>query len=202
MLSEEQLIQNYEKYKKLLCASTYNTANEIENLFDHFGDRLVLCPASSKQQLHSAFPGGLIDHSLRVLKNSLRLIKVAPDVFSDIPEESVIFTSLVHDLGKLGDLDNERYLMQENDYYRKRGNVYELNTSLAPIHETSLFILQHFGVKLSHQEWQAILSIDNQTLNDSKYDLKETSLALLINQADRLSCYQEKIQQNNATNLG
>ena len=164
--------------------------------------RLTLCPASSKQQLHSAFPGGLIDHSLRVLKNALRMIKVAPDVFSDIPEESVIFASLAHDLGKLGDLDNERYLMQDNDYYRKRGNVYELNTSLAPVYETSLFILQNFGIKMSYQEWQTISSIDNQSHVDSKYDLKEIPLVLLVNQADRLSCYQEKIQQNNSLSLG
>lgn len=197
MLSEEQLIQNYEKYKSLLLQTGDHRSTQIEALIDHFGNRFVLCPASSKKQLHAAYPGGLIDHSLRVLKNATRMIKVAQDVYGAIPEESVVFATLFHDLGKLGSLDEERYLVQDNDYYRKKGNVYELNYELPATREMSLFILQHFGVQMTYPEWEAILLNDGQGVEANRsYSMNETSLALLVHQADRLSCQQEKLLES------
>jgi hypothetical protein len=195
MLSEEQLIQNYEKYKSLLLQTGDHRSAQIEALIDHFGNRFVLCPASSKKQLHAAYPGGLIDHSLRVLKNATRMIKVAPDVYSDIPDESVVFAALFHDLGKLGDLDNERYLVQDNDYYRKKGNVYEVNQNLpVTVPHSSLFLLQHFGILTTYPEWEAILLNDGSVTEDGRmYCMKETALTLLVQQADRLACAQENV---------
>lgn len=194
MLSEEQLIQNYEKYKNLLLQTGEHRSAQIEALIDHFGNRFVLCPASSKKQLHAAYPGGLIDHSLRVLKNATRMIKVAPDVYGDLSDESVVFATLFHDLGKLGSLDEDRYLVQDNDYYRKKGNVYELNTNIPVTREMSLFILQHFGVQMTYPEWEAILLNDGQGVEANRsYSMNETALALLVHQADRLSCSQEKL---------
>ena len=202
MLSEEQLIQNYEKYKSLLLQTGDHRSAQIEALIDHFGNRFVLCPASSKKQLHAAYPGGLIDHSLRVLKNATRMIKVAPDVYGDLSDESVVFATLFHDLGKLGSLDEDRYLVQDNDYYRKKGNVYELNTSIPATREMSLYILQHFGVQMTYPEWEAILLNDGQGVEANRsYSMNETALALLVHQADRLSCQQEKLLES-ASNSG
>lgn len=195
MLSEEQLIQNYEKYKSLLLQTGDHRSAQIEALIDHFGNRFVLCPASSKKQLHAAYPGGLIDHSLRVLKNATRMIKVAPDVYGDLSDESVVFATLFHDLGKLGDLQNERYLVQDNDYYRKKGNVYEVNQDLSPaVTHASLFLLQHFSVHMTYDEWEAILLADGTITPDGhEYSMRERNLTLLVHQADRLSCSQEKL---------
>jgi hypothetical protein len=191
MLSEEQLIQNYEKYKSLIQQIGGDRTQQAEALIDHFGNRLVLCPASAKKQSHAAYPGGLIDHSLRVLKNAQRMTKVAPDLFAHIPSESLIFATLFHDLGKLGTLDEERFLFQDNDYYRKKGNVYELNVSIPPSREMGLFTLQHFSIRMTYPEWEAILLCD-----DSVFNMSETSLALLVHQADRLSCQQEKLLEH------
>jgi hypothetical protein len=198
MLSEEQLIQNYEKYKSLLLQTGDHRSAQIEALIDHFGNRFVLCPASSKKQLHAAYPGGLIDHSLRVLKNATRMIKVAPDVYGDLSDESVVFATLFHDLGKLGDLENERYFVQDNDYYRKKGNVYELNQELSmTVPHASLFLLQHFGVHMSYDEFEAILLNDGTVTPDGQeYSMREKSLTLLVHQADRLSCQQEKLLES------
>jgi hypothetical protein len=197
MLSEEQLIQNYEKYKNLLIQTGEHRSTQIENLIEFFGNRLVLCPASSKKQLHAAYPGGLIDHSLRVLKNATRMIKVANDVYGNISQESVVFAALFHDLGKLGSLEKERYLTQDNDYYYKKGNIYEINSNLPAIREMSLFLLQHFGIQMSYEEWEAILLNDGQAVEANRsYSMNETPLALLIHQADRLSCQQEKLLES------
>lgn len=194
MLSEEQIVANWEKYSSLLLQTGEHRTEQLQALLDHLGDRLVMCPASSKREYHNCFVGGLVDHSLRVLKNCTRLMKVSPDVFGGIPEESVVFAALLHDLGKVGDLDNDRYVPQTNDYYKSRGNLFEHNHKVVAknVH-ASLFLLQHFGVKMTYDEFEAILLNDGPVTDDGReYCMKETPLALLVQTADRLSCEQEK----------
>lgn len=194
MLSEEQIVANWEKYSNLLLQTGEHRSEQLQAMLDHLGDRLVMCPASSKRDYHNCFVGGLVDHSLRVLKNCTRLMKVAPDVYGGIPEESVVFAALLHDLGKVGTLDEDRYLPQTNDYYKSRGNLFEVNSKVTTknVH-SSLFLLQHFGVKMTYDEFEAILLNDGPVTEDGReYCMRETPLALLIQQADRLSCEQEK----------
>ena len=194
MLSEEQIAANFEKYSTLLLQTGDHRAEAMQSLLDALGERLATCPASSKRDYHNCFVGGLVDHSLRVLKNCTRLMKVSPDLFGSIPEESVVFAALLHDLGKVGDLDNERYLPQTNNYYREKGNLFEHNKAVVPKNtHASLFLLQHFGVKMSYDEFEAILLNDGPVTDDGReYCMKETPLALLVMTADRLSCEQEK----------
>ncbi len=193
MISEEQIVANWEKFSSLLLQTGDHRVDGIQAMLDHFGDRFVMCPASSKANLHSCFVGGLIDHSLHVLKNCSRMIKVAPDIYKDIPEQSVVFAALLHDLGKVGDLESDRYLVQTNNYYREKGNLFELNRSLPTVTHTSLFLLQHFGIKTTYPEWEAILLNDGTVTDDGcEYSMRETALTLLVHQADRLSCQQEK----------
>lgn len=195
MLSEEQLIQNYEKFKSLLLETGEHRKEQLEAMIDHFGDRLVLCPASSKKNFHNCFPGGLVEHSLRVLKNAKRMIKVTPDLFENIPDESVVFAALLHDFGKIGSLEQDRYVIQQNDYYLKKGNLYEINNDIpfSTVPHSTLFIIQHFGVKMTFDEFQAILLNDGFIVEENRpYCMKETKLSLLIHQADRISCEQEK----------
>lgn len=195
MLSEEQIMANWEKFAGLLVQTGDHRKDQLQALLDHFGERLVMCPASSKRDFHNCFVGGLIDHSLRVLKNCTRLRKVSPELFGSIPEESVVFAALLHDLGKVGTLDEERYLPQTNDYYKSRGNLFEHNHKVVPknVHAT-LFLLQHFGVQMTYDEFEAILLNDGPVTDDGReYCMKETSLALLIQTSDRLACEQEKL---------
>ena len=195
MLSEEQLIQNYEKYKSLLLQTGDHRSAQLEALIDHFGNRFVLCPASSKKQLHAAYPGGLIDHSLRVLKNATRMIKVAQDVYGDIPDESVVFAALFHDLGKTGDGVVDYYVPNKSDWHRERGILYEINKEcrFMQTSERGLFILQNYGITMSYDEYLAI------RLNDGMYDqtnaayrMNEPKLALLTHWADMMACKHEK----------
>jgi hypothetical protein len=194
MLSEEQIVKNWEKYSTLLAQTGAHRTEQIQALLDHLGDRLVMCPASSKKNYHNCFVGGLVDHSLRVLKNCTRLIRVSPEVFGSIPEESVVFAALFHDLGKVGDLDNDRYLPQTSDYYKSRGNLFEHNKAVVAknVH-SSLFLLQHFGIKMTYDEFEAVLLNDGMIVEENKhYCMSETPLALLVMTADRLACEQEK----------
>lgn len=199
MLSEERLIQNYEKYVDLLLQTGDDRKDSLQKMIDYFSDRLVLCPASYRKNLNSCFPGGLVEHSLQVMKTCNRLRKVAPDVYGSLSDGSIVFVSLTHDLGKLGVLEHDRYTPQTNDYYAKKGNLYEFNQEMpqCTITHATIFTLQYFGIRMDFDEYQAIMLVDSAESEDSKYyNMHESKLTLLLKQADRLSCEQERITQH------
>jgi glycosyltransferase involved in cell wall biosynthesis len=155
---------------------------------------LALCPASSRTEFHNCFPGGLVEHSLRVLKNCNRLAQVYKDSIT-ISQESLIFACLFHDIGKLGTTEHERYIPQTNDFYVKKGNLYEYNPKM-PFMTTphlGLYILQDFGIKISVEEYKSILLNDGHFDEaNAAYKLKEGYLPLLVHQADVMATMMEK----------
>ena len=147
----QKIKKNYDIFLKL-CGSLGDRSAGVLKFVEYFGTRLAMCPASSKTQYHNAFPGGLIDHSLRVLANAHKIAQLYSD---DIPKDSLILSALFHDIGKVGDLENDYYLHQDSNWHRERGMMYKHNDKL--VYMTSadrgLFLLQHFDVKLTEDEW-------------------------------------------------
>lgn len=196
MLSEEKIIENYNTYVNLL-KKTGDRFENIEAMLDHLGNRLAMAPASSRLSYHCAWPGGLIDHSLRVLKNAYRLREAYR---FEIDDSSLIISCLFHDLGKVGDLDNDLYVDQESDWHREKlGQMYTLNEDVQkmPNAELGLYLLQHFNVRLELDEWIAIRINDGPGVEANKYyTMSEPKLALLVQQADRMACLEEKEADN------
>jgi hypothetical protein len=162
-------------------------------MVDALGERLALCPASSKRDFHNAFPGGLVDHSLRVLGNAMRLAQTF-DV--EIAKDSLIIACLFHDLGKVGSDTEDLYLPQK-DMYRleKFGEEYAYNNSILymTVPDRGVWLCQHFGVKLTAPEFLAIKLNDGQYApENAPYKLKEPTLADIVHMADLISTKQEK----------
>ena len=66
----EELKSNYEKFRKLINKSfTGERLEKLNKMYDHFEDRIIYTPASSFEHFHNSFPGGYIDHVLRVTRN-------------------------------------------------------------------------------------------------------------------------------------
>ena len=194
MLTAEEINENYEKFVSYAMRTGDHRKEALEKFFAHFEERLALCPASSKTAYHNCFPGGLVEHSLRVLRNCNKLVQVFKDEF-EISKESMIFACLFHDIGKIGMVDHPRYVEQSSDWHRKQGNLYEYNKEM-PFLTTphgGVYLLQHFGVHMTHDEFQAILLNDGQYDDANRpYGMKETPLALLVHQADCLATVMEK----------
>lgn len=192
MLTPEQIVENYNKFEALAMKTGEHRQEALKEFFDKMGERLAMCPASSKVEFHNCFAGGLVEHSLRVLQNAIKLAK-AMDI--KVNQEELIFACLFHDIGKLGDLDHERYLEQDDDYWRKRGNLYKVNQKMRfmTVPHNSTFLLQHFGVKASYDETMAILLNDGHfDVVNEPYKMKEPDLAIVVHQADLVSTRWEK----------
>lgn len=163
----------------------------IKLMLDHFGARACVAPASSRLEFHNAFPGGFIDHSLRVMKNTIAL---ATTFKAKASRDSLLIASLFHDWGKVGTLTDDYYINQPSDWHRKRGQMYVNNHAIKLSNaQLGLFNLSQFGVKLSEDEYTAILLNDGQYVDANKqYAMKEGKLAILVHMADRWSTEIEK----------
>ena len=141
-------------------------------------------PASRKD--HLAYPGGLLQHSLNVhnvamiLYNQLRALK--PDL--EIQEESIIITSLLHDICKA-----DRYSMTDAGTYVKN---YKFPIGHG---EKSLIMLLKWGLELTNDEMLAIrwhmggwhVPNNEEQQTDYVHAVESCPLVTLIHTADTLA---------------
>jgi hypothetical protein len=204
--------QNYSVFLKHLKErwATVDQPNNAAELFylleGEFGKNIITAPASTKVDLVCCYPGGLVEHSLRVLwymadfrkqyKNNLNLSNA---VFS-VP--SLVVVSLLHDLGKAGlDVHTPYYIDNNSSWHREKlGQLYTINQNLTHWNPNmlSLYQLNKNGVILNEEEYYAISSLYNtkQQFKSEEHPVNgEPILATLLQQAIKLACIQGKQKQ-------
>lgn len=195
-LTPEEIEQNWKKFRSL-CEKTGDRAPAVLAMIDELEERLCLCPASSKRAYHGAFPGGLVDHSIRVLNNLVRL----NNAFEwKLKKQSMIIGALFHDIGKVGlpgKGDENNFYLPQTEAWRveKNGEEYKYNDELAYMTtpDRSLFVMQHYGIPLSVDEWLAIKCNDGFKLDENKpYCIKLGQLPYAVMTADYISTMEEK----------
>ena len=109
-----------------------------------------------------------------------------------------MFAALHHDLGKVGDLEHDYYVQQDSDWHRKnQGLIYKHNPNLEymTVTDRALYLLQHFNVKLTNNEYIGLRLTDGmyEEANKSYYvsyspgrSLK-TNIAFILHQADMMA---------------
>jgi hypothetical protein len=175
--STEEIINNYNKLRKAIDVtfkSNEDRLNTINSMFNHFEERMSYCPASSFAHFHNSFPGGFVDHTLRVAQFSTKFLKLYSELgfdTSDITKESLLFCAFIHDIGKLGTVDEELYMFNPSDWHVKnQGKNYILNPKIQymDINTRTSFLLNHFNIKCTEQEWLGIKLMDGLYNEDNK----------------------------------
>lgn len=141
----------------------------IDKMLDSLGQRLAECPYSPRTEQPGCYTGGLIDLTLKVTSSMRKLNDMLDD---KLPTASVLKVGLLHDLGKVGDLEADHFLEQDSDWHREKlGQLYKYNESMAKMgysHRT-LWLLQHFGVSLTRDEWEAIYIAGGLHLEENRF---------------------------------
>lgn len=194
-LSDEKIAENMVKVQSIV--KTFPEARRkliAKMLSGPVGEEFFTAPASPREEYHCCFPGGLCDHSLRVVDNLYNISQVLVPGRFDLA--TLNFVGLFHDLGKVGDGVNPYYLPNPEEWARtKRGILYITNKDCAymPTAERSLFVLQRNGIGLEPDEYLAIRLHDGHYEDANRnYRMKEPDLALLAHFADRWATSQEK----------
>ena len=180
-LTAEQIEMNWQTLIDLI--EKYISEDRKENLlkfYEDFKDRMMFAPASGKGHYHNAMPGGYVEHILHIINHSLEIKEVweKNDAMINFTEEELVFAAMHHDLGKVGDLDNEYYIPQTSDWHRtNRGEVYTHNPDLQymKVPDRGLWLLQHYGVKVTDKEYIGI------KLTDGLYDEANKSYLMSYN---------------------
>jgi len=192
------------KYDVLLGGIEKYVGGDRKDKFIEFytklDDRIALLPASHKKAYHNCFPGGYIDHVVRVITAAFKLHTLWQEMGSKdtYTEEELFVSALNHDLGKIGSLE-EVSVFPSTDEWRKKnlGEMYTFNTKIEymTVPDRSLFLIQQMGVKLTTNEWITIKTHDGLYDDANKQYLKgfmpetkpRTSLPYVIHQADLMA---------------
>jgi len=201
-------VQIQENWKQLIQLVEDNfTGERLEKLlkmYDYFEERMCMAPASGKEHFHNAHAGGYVEHVIHVTTSALKIKDVWEQSGATInfTDEELIFAALHHDLGKVGDLSEDYYTPNDSDWHRKnQGLVYKHNGNLQfmTVTDRALFLLQHFGVKMSEIEYIGLMLTDGmyEEANKSYYvgygadrSLK-TNIAYILHQADMMATHIE-----------
>lgn len=186
-------MKNAETVLKLVSRLPKPRNEQVKDLLEGpLGEVYFTTPASTSTDYHACYPGGLAEHSLNVTANLKKLASaLCPDRYS---EGDLIFAGLLHDLGKVGDGENEYYLERDSKWHRDRGILYELNPkcSRMPVGERTIYLLQRADITLTEEEFVAFRIVEADPQEATHYRYHEPSLALLLSWSNRWSIQSEK----------
>jgi len=204
-LSEQQIIDNWNKLIQLI-EDTFQgeRKDKILEMYKYFEDRMSVAPASGKAAYHNAMVGGYVEHVLHVTKCALQIKELWESNGAEInfTDEELIFAAMHHDLGKVGDLNQDYYIPQDSEWHRKnRGEIYKHNPNLQymSVTDRAIFLLNHFGISMTQWEYLGLRLTDGmyEEANKSYYltynpdwALK-SNIAYILHQADMMATHIE-----------
>ncbi len=183
-------------------------------MYDDFKDRMMFAPASAKAAFHNAMPGGYVEHIIHIVNHSLELKQLweRNGAHINFDDEELVFAALHHDLGKVGDLEHDYYVPQDSEWHRKnRGEIYKHNPALQymKVPDRGLWLLQHYGVKVTDKEYIGIKLTDGLYDDANKaylmsynpdYNLR-SNMAYILHQADMMATHIEFDQWKRGTEV-
>ena len=201
-LTAEEIQTNWEEF----CGNirSYITGERKEKLlkfYQKYEDRIMMMPAAHKKEYHNAFPGGYVEHVNRVVRCAIKqadLWECEGADMSTFTIEELVFSAINHDLGKMGDEENESYIPQTDKWRREKlGEDYMFNKEVpfASVPDRGLFMLQSHGVPYTFNEMLAIQTHDGLYDDANKKYLfafqpeqkPRTSLPYILHQADLMA---------------
>jgi len=226
-LTAEQIQDNWNKFLSIIDTHISEPRrSKLKVFYEQYAERIMFMPASHKKEYHNAFPGGYVDHVLRVVLCAFKLNEVWVDMGVDTSTytfEELVFASLNHDLGKMGDEQNESYIPQTDQWRKEKlGEDYKFNDRLEymSVPDRGLHLLISHGITFSKNEMLAI------KLHDGLYDdankpylmswspetKPRTALVFIVHQADLMAARIEfeqvwmpklkgEVTQNNSSNF-
>ena len=201
-LTAEQIQGNWDTF--ISNIETHITGDRKQSLLDFYNkyqERVMLMPAAHKKEYHNSFPGGYVEHVNRVVRCSIKQSQLWEEEGADMSTftmEELVFSAINHDLGKMGDENNESYIPQTDKWRREKlGEDYMFNKKVpfSSVPDRGLFMLQSHGVIYTFNEMLAIQTHDGLYDAANEKYLKaympeqkpRTSLPFILHQADLMA---------------
>jgi len=200
-LTPEQIGLNFDRLLEMIETHISNPRkDQLITLYKDHAERIMLMPASGTEHYHNCWPGGYVDHVLRVVDAALEIRDLWESYGSTInyTREELVFAAINHDLGKIGTEQAEQYIPNDSEWHRKnQGKMYKNNpiNSFMTVPDRSLKLLADRGIRVSENEWFGIKLHDGMYDEGNKhyyvsYDPSSrlrTNLPYVLHQADQLA---------------
>ena len=202
MLTAEQIEKNWGEFCENIEMNISSPRKEkLLEFYEKYADRIMMMPAAHKKEYHNAFPGGYVEHVNRVVRCALKQSKLWEEEGADMTtftREELVFSAINHDLGKMGDEEQESYIPQTDKWRKEKlGEDYMFNkqVAFASVPDRGLFMLQSHGVQYTFNEMLAIQTHDGLYDDANKKYLfaympeqkPRTSLPYILHQADLMA---------------
>lgn len=182
------LIERYENLK----SKVITRREEFLKFMDFVEKETEYLTAPASTKFHLCKEGGLLEHSVNVAEN---LLKIKNALAPEISDESCVIVALLHDLGKVGMPGNPQYIKNQPTEKQKFYGYsayppYKFNYGLTylSVPVRSLYLIGD-KISLTEEEVQAIIYHDGQYIDDNKsVATREEKLTLLLQYADSWSC--------------
>ena len=201
-LTAEQIQENWVELMEYINEYISEPRKEkLLEFYSTYSERLMLMPAAHKKEYHNAFPGGYVEHVLRVIRCALKQYDLWKSEGADMNTftlEELVFSALNHDLGKMGSEDEDSYIPQTDQWRKdKLGEDYMFNTKVpfSSVPDRGLFMLQSHGIQYTFNEMIAIQTHDGLYDEANKKYLMafmpeqkpRTCLPFILHQADLMA---------------
>jgi hypothetical protein len=202
MLTAEKIQENWETLLNIIENEiSGDRGSRLLEFYNQYSERLIMMPAAHKKEYHNSFPGGYVDHVIRVINCAIELHNLWEKMGADsstYTREELIFSALNHDLGKMGDEEHEAYIPQTDQWRKdKLGEDYMFNTkvSFASVPDRGLYLLLSHGIQYTFNEMITIQTHDGLYDEANKKYLMtylpeqkpRTSLPYIVHQADLMA---------------
>ena len=200
-LTAEQIQKNYDSLiNTIQLHITGDRKEKVLKMYEDMKDRFMMAPASAKEHYHNAMYGGYVDHILRVVDLSLKVKELweQNNCKIDFTDEELVFSALHHDLGKVGDLENDYYIPQDNEWRRKNmGEIFTHNPKCEymSVTDRAFYLLQHYNIPITKKEFIGIRLTDGMYEEANKsylmsykaeFQLRST-IQYILHQADMMA---------------
>jgi len=204
-LTEKQILDNWNKLMKLIEDTFEGERKEkLLKMYKYFENRMSIAPASGKAHYHNAMVGGYVEHVLHVSDCAVQIKKLWESNGAEInfTDEELIFAAMHHDLGKVGDLEEDYYIPQDSDWHRKnQGSIFKHNPKLQymSVTDRAIFLLGHFQIPMTEWEYIGLRLTDGMYEEANKtyymsynpdWSLK-SNIAYILHQADMMATHIE-----------
>jgi|TARA_B100000035_G_scaffold304562_1_gene304430 predicted HD phosphohydrolase len=204
-LTEQQIVDNWNKLIKLIEDTFDGERKEkLLKMYKYFENRMSIAPASGKAHYHNAMVGGYVEHVLHVTDCAIQIKNLWESNGAEInfTDEELIFAAMHHDLGKVGDLEEDYYIPQDSDWHRKnQGSIFKHNPKLQymSVTDRAIFLLGHFKIPMSQWEYIGLKLTDGMYEEANKtyymsynpdWALK-SNIAYILHQADMMATHIE-----------
>ena len=191
-MEDKTIFEMWETFKTLLQSTNREGINEVIKWLDESDFKFA--PAST--QYHNNFRGGLLKHSLDVYYHMFDYKQFID--FFNIPNETIILTSLLHDVCKIDCYDVGTRNVKNEEGQWVQVPFYKWNEKIPGLgHGTkSVIMLQFKGLKLNIIEIEAIanhmgfsVTTDSKSTSAVSEAFSKCPQSLILHWADEAATY-------------